>query len=254
MIILLSPAKSLNLEPIEIKNTSMPRGLEQSAVLVDKLKKTSAIGLKKLMSISDKIAELNVARYKSFSIPFTAENAKPAVHTFNGDVYTGLEASAFNKTEMNFAQKHVRILSGLYGILRPLDLMQAYRLEMGTKLKVGKNKNLYEFWGDQITDRINDDLAESKSKVVLNLASKEYFHSVKKDKVAGKIVNIHFKENRNGTYKVISFSAKKARGRMAHLIVKNKIKTVKGLEALEVNGYRFNKKFSEEGDLMFTID
>ena len=155
---------------------------------------------------------------------------------------------------MNFAQKHVRILSGLYGLLRPLDLIQAYRLEMGTKIKVGRKKNLYEFWGDQITDLINDDLAESKSKVVLNLASNEYFKSVNKDNIQGKIVNVYFKEKRNGHYKVISFNAKKARGRMTNLIVKNRIKTVKGLESLEVNGYTYNKKFSEPENLMFTIE
>lgn len=254
MIILLSPAKSLNLEPVAIKKHSMPRSLEQSVQLIDKLKKQSARGLKKLMSISDNIAELNVARYNSFSVPFTTENAKPAILTFNGDVYLGLEAASFNAADMNFAQKHIRILSGLYGILRPLDLIQAYRLEMGTKLKVGRKKNLYEFWGDHITEKINEDLAESKSKIVLNLASNEYFHSVKKDKVAGEIVTVHFKEKRNGHYKIISFNAKKARGRMAHLIVKNKIKTIKGLESLDVNGYKFNKKFSEPGNLMFTIE
>ena len=169
-------------------------------------------------------------------------------------MYTGLEADTFTAPEMNFAQKHIRILSGLYGALRPLDLMQAYRLEMGTSLKVGKHKNLYDFWGDQITNLINEDLAESKSKIILNLASNEYFHAIKKDKVAGEIVNVHFKEKRNGQYKIISFNAKKARGRMAHLIVKNKIKTVKELESLEVNGYCYNKKFSEPGNLMFTID
>ncbi|MFK7809677.1 MAG: peroxide stress protein YaaA [Saprospiraceae bacterium] len=254
MIILLSPAKSLNLDPIEVKNTSMPRALKQSAELVDNLKKTDSEGLKKLMSISDKIAALNVARYKSFTVPFTNDNAKPAIYTFNGDVYTGLEADAFKTREINFAQKHIRILSGLYGVLRPLDLMQAYRLEMGTKLKIGANKNLYEFWGDQITEWINDDLIESKSKIVLNLASNEYFRSVKKDKLKGKLVNVHFKENRNGNYKVISFNAKKARGRMAHLITKNKIKNLKDLEALDVNGYKFNKKFTEDGELMFTLE
>jgi uncharacterized protein len=254
MIVLLSPAKSLNLDPVPLKNTSIPRSLDQSAVLVEKLQKTSVGDLKKLMSISDKIATLNVARYRQFSTPFTADNAKAAILAFDGDVYTGLEADTFSPAELNFAQKHLRILSGLYGVLRPLDLMQPYRLEMGTSLKIGKHKNLYDFWGDHITTLLNEDLGESKSNILLNLASNEYFHAIKKDKIAGEIVDIHFKEKRNGQYAVISFNAKKARGRMAHLIVKNKIKTVKALESLDVNGYCYDKKLSEPQNLMFTLD
>ena len=254
MIVLLSLAKSLNLDPITVKKYTLPRSLEQSTVLVDQLKKKSANSIKKLMSVSDNIAQLNVARYNNFELPFTPDNAKPAALTFDGDVYVGLEAGTFTVREMNFAQKHIRILSGLYGLLRPLDLMQAYRLEMGTKLKVGKAKNLYQFWGDQITDQINEDLVESKSNVILNLASNEYFKSVNKKKINGQIVNVHFKEKRNGSYKVISFTAKKARGRMAHLIVKNKIKNIKDLEGLDVNGYKYNKRFSEPDNLLFTIE
>ena len=254
MIVLLSPAKSLNLEPTNIKKHSFPRSMDQSVVLVNKLQKRSAKGLKKLMGVSDNIAELNVTRYKNFTVPFSPENAKPAILTFDGDVYLGLEANTFNSKELDFAQKHIRILSGLYGLLRPLDLMQPYRLEMGTTLKVGKANNLYEFWGEQITEKINDDLAESKSEVLLNLASIEYFHSVKPNKIQTRIVNVRFKEKRNGEYKVISFNAKKARGRMAHLIVKNKIESPEELLKLDVNGYKYNKKLSKVDDLLFTLE
>ena len=254
MILLLSPAKSLNTEPVSIKKHSVPRSLEQSTVLVDQLKKKSANSLKKLMNVSDKLAELNVLRYQQFSLPFTPDNAKPAALSFTGDVYVGLEADSFTAREMDFAQKHIRILSGLYGVLRPLDLMQPYRLEMGTKIKIGRSKNLYEFWGTQITDQINEDLAATKSKVLLNLASNEYFKSVKPDQVNAQIVNVHFKEKRNGQYKMISFNAKKARGKMAHLVVKNKIKDMAGLKKLNVNGYTYNNKFSEPDNLLFTIE
>ncbi len=254
MIVLLSPAKSLNPDPVVLKNHTTPRSLDHTATLVSQLKKKSANSLKKLMGVSDKIAQLNVTRYNDFSLPFTPDNAKPAALTFNGDVYNGLEATAFNGHDLNFAQKHLRILSGLYGVLRPLDLMQAYRLEMGTKLKVGRAKNLYEFWDNHITLQLNNDIAATKSKRVLNLASNEYFHAVKPDQLDAPVVFVQFKEKRNGTYKVISFNAKKARGRMAHLVIKNRIKTVKPLQSLEVNGYRFNKALSEGANLVFTIE
>jgi len=166
----------------------------------------------------------------------------------------GLEANTFNKNDLKFADKHLRILSGLYGLLRPLDLMQPYRLEMGTSLKVGRKKNLYEFWGSQITELINYDLAESKSKLVLNLASKEYFKSVKVHELQKPVLNIHFQENRGGKYKVIAFNAKKARGRMAHLVIKERIKNPEDLKTLDVNGYVYNEAQSSEGNWAFTID
>jgi len=252
MILLLSPAKSLNLEPAKVKSFSQPRLLEESQSLVNVLKKKSSKKIKTLMKVSDKIADLNVDRYNRFNIPFTKDNAKPAVFTFNGDVYTGLQADTFDAADMKFAQQHLRILSGLYGVLRPLDLMQAYRLEMGTSLKNGRKKNLYEFWGTKITDIINDDLKKAKSEVVLNLASKEYFSSVKAAELQGNIVTIDFKENRNGVFKVISFNAKKARGAMAHKIIKKKITEVNKLKRLTIDGYKFNKDLSEEHRLVFT--
>ena len=252
MIILLSPAKSLNLEPAKSNGHSLPRLLPDSQALVDVLKKKSARSLKKLMGVSDKIAELNVERFNNFNLPFTSENAKPAVLTFDGDVYTGLQANTFNKADMQFAQKHLRILSGLYGVLKPLDLIQAYRLEMGTALTKGRKKNLYQFWDNKITDIINQDLEVSGSDLVLNLASKEYFSSVKTANLNGNVVTVDFKENRNGVLKVISFSAKKARGTMANKIIKNRITEVNKLKRLSVDGYKFNKDLSESHKLVFT--
>lgn len=252
MILLLSPAKSLNLDPVKAKRTTLPRLMEESEALVHVLKKKSANKLKELMKVSDKIAELNVERFNRFETPFTKTNAKPAILTFAGDVYTGLQADTFDADDMKFAQQHLRILSGLYGVLRPLDLMQAYRLEMGTSLKQGRKKNLYQFWDEKITTVINQDLKKSKSDLVLNLASKEYFSAVKKEHLTGNVVNIDFKEDRNGVFKIISFNAKKARGAMAHQIIKKKITEVNKLKRLNVDGYKYNKDLSEQHHLVFT--
>ncbi|MEM9921189.1 MAG: peroxide stress protein YaaA [Bacteroidota bacterium] len=251
MIVLLSPAKSLDYSPTEVTDHSIPRLLDDSEQLVSKLKKQSANSLKKLMSVSDKIAELNVERFRQFSRPFNLENAKQAILAFNGDVYTGLQAATFDKRDRNFAQKHLRILSGLYGLLKPLDLMQAYRLEMGTALKTGRKKNLYEFWDSRITQLLNEDVKASKSKAVLNLASKEYFKSVHADSLEVPLVTAHFKEYRNDRYKVISFNAKKARGSMAHLIIKNRLTKPEELKQFEIDGYQFSKELSDEANLTF---
>ncbi len=251
MIILLSPAKTLDFSPVNHPDATQPRLLDQSEKLVGTLKKKKAGDLKKLMKVSDNIATLNVERFNSFTTPFTEKNAKPAILAFKGDVYTGLDADGFSKTDLKFSQKHVRILSGLYGLLKPLDLMQPYRLEMGTKLKTGQLKNLYEFWDNRITDLLNDDFKNSKSTVFLNLASQEYMKSVQKNRLEGPLVNIHFKENRDGKLKVIAFNAKKARGAMTNLIVKNKIKSVNGLYGLEVNGYVYDENLSDKENLCF---
>ena len=251
MIILLSPAKTLDFTPVKHPAPSQPRLLEHSEKLVGVLKKKKVSDLKKLMKVSDNIATLNVERFQSFSTPFTTKNAKPAILAFKGDVYTGLEADSFNNSQLKFSQKHVRILSGLYGLLKPLDLMQPYRLEMGTKLKTGKLKNLYEFWDNQITDLLNQDFKKSKSTIFLNLASQEYMKSVQKDRLEGPLVNVHFKEDRNGKLKVIAFNAKKARGAMANLIVKNNITKVDGLYGLTVNGYVYDESLSDQENLCF---
>ena len=251
MLMILSPAKTLDFSPAEIENFSQPRLTPQSKKLVNVLKKKKAADLQQLMGVSEKIAALNVERFKSFTLPFSPENAKPSMLTFKGDVYLGLEAASFSEEESEFAQKHLRILSGLYGLLKPLDLMQPYRLEMGTKLKNGKFKNLYEFWGDRITELLNQDLTESGSDVLLNLASKEYFKAVQPKSFKGRIINIDFKEIRDGNLKVISFNAKKARGRMAHLVIKEKITNTEAIKDLAVNDYIFNPALSDENNYLF---
>lgn len=251
MLILLSPAKSLNFEPTDHTEYSMPRLLDNSDRLVKELKKKSARSLKKLMSVSDAIAELNVQRFQEYERPFAFGSAKQAVLAFDGDVYTGMQAETFTEEDLDFAQEHLRILSGLYGLLRPMDLIRAYRLEMGTKLRTGRRKNLYEFWGDKITELINEDLAETEGNVILNLASQEYFKSVNTKKLAGRLVSVHFKENRKGELKVISFNAKKARGAMAALAIKHRIIDPEELKELTPEGYDFSPEHSSADELMF---
>ena len=252
MILLISPAKTLDCSPTKLKKYSQPILIEESKILVDTLKDLSVKDFRKLMKVSEKIAELNVQRYQSFSTPFTLANAKQAGLAFKGDVYRGLDIESFDARDLNFAQKHLRILSGLYGVLKPLDLMQAYRLEMGTRLKIKNSKNLYDFWGDKIVNLINQDLEEQKSKALINLASQEYFHSVDTSKLNGKLYHIHFKENRNGKYKIISFSAKKARGMMCHYIVKNRLKRPSQLKKFDYEDYRFNEELSDVQSFVFT--
>jgi cytoplasmic iron level regulating protein YaaA (DUF328/UPF0246 family) len=197
-----------------------------------------------LMKISDKLAGLNADRYAQWSTPFNADNAKQAVLAFNGDVYIGLQAQTFEQQDFDFAQQHLRILSGLYGLLKPLDLMQAYRLEMGTKLATSRGKNLYEFWGDIITTKLNKDLAAQGDNVLINLASNEYFKAVKPRNLDGMIVNPVFKDEKNGEYKIISFYAKKARGLMARYIIKNRLDDVSQLRNFDLEGYSFSAALS----------
>ena len=254
MILLISPAKTLDFSETELTNHSTPRLLEDSEKLVAVLKKKSARSLKKLMNVSDAIAELNVDRFQKYETPFHPGNAKQAVLAFKGDVYLGLQAETFGEADFEFAQKHLRILSGLYGLLTPLDLMQPYRLEMGTRLRNGRKKNLYEFWDKKITALINEDLKESGNDIVLNLASQEYFHAVKPSLLHGNLFHVQFKELRNGAYKVISFNAKKARGTMSRLIIQNRINEIDALKPLEVDGYKYNQTLSDEQILVFTIE
>ncbi len=251
MILLLSPAKTLDFSQVGLKKYSLPRMLADSEKLVGIMRKKSARSLKQLMGVSDKIAEVNVKRFREFSLPFTAENAKQAVLAFKGDVYMGLQSDTFEEADFEFAQKHLRILSGLYGLLAPLDLMQAYRLEMGLPLKNGRKKNLYEFWGDKITELINSDLAESGSDTVVNLASQEYFRAVKPALLKGNLFHIHFKEWRNGQYKVISFNAKKARGILARQIIKNRITEIEEVKSFDVDGYVFKEELSGKREFLF---
>ncbi len=254
MLTLLSPAKTLDERPADTDFYSMPRLLDETDKLAHLLKKKKPEQIKSLMKVSDKLAMLNYERFQNFSLPFSLESTKQALFMFKGDVYIGLEAQKMEKSEVDFAQDHLRILSGFYGLLRPLDLMFPYRLEMGTKLSVGQKKNLYEFWGDKITNIVNEDMAASGSNILLNLASREYFKAINTKKIAGELVNVHFKENRNGQYKVIAFNAKKARGAMARQVIKYHIQDEEGLKSLLVNNYIYNEKMSQPGELVFTTD
>jgi len=251
MIALLSPAKTLDESPVSGLAVTETRLQNMSLQLIKKLRHKSVTSIQELMHVSEKLAILNKDRYKSYEEVFTSENAKPAALMFKGDVYTGLDAGSFSEQEMNFAQDHLRILSGLYGLLRPLDLIQPYRLEMGSKLQIAKHKNLYSFWGDKITTLLNEDLAKSKGNAVINLASQEYFHAIKTDKLDGEVINIHFKEDRAGVLKVISFNAKKARGKMAQLLIKEQLIEPQELKSLIADDYVFNAELSSANDWLF---
>ena len=220
MLMLLSPAKTLDYEtPATTNSFSIPDYLGKSSELVKVLKQKSFLDLMELMQVSQKIAELNVERFNQWKLPFSTENAKQAVLAFKGDVYTGLDASALSENRLAYTQSHLRILSGLYGLLRPLDLMQPYRLEMGLKLTTKKGENLYQFWGEKITDALNVLLAKQDEPVLINLASNEYFKSVQKKNLDGRLITPEFKDWKNGKYKMISFFAKKARGLMVRFAI-----------------------------------
>ncbi|MDN7125155.1 peroxide stress protein YaaA [Pseudidiomarina terrestris] len=252
MLVVLSPAKNLDYEsPLPTDEYSQPRLLDRAQELVDRCQSLSPQELGSLMKISDKLAGLNAARFSEWHQPFNPDNSRQAVFAFDGDVYTGLQAEKMSAETIAFAQEHLRILSGLYGVLRPLDLMQPYRLEMGTKLDTARGKNLYEFWGNTITDMLNEDLAAIDSDVLVNLASNEYFSSVVPKNLNAKVITPVFKDEKNGQYKVISFWAKKARGAMARFIMKEAIDSVAGLKQFNANGYRFNAEQSTETELVF---
>ncbi|NND77825.1 MAG: peroxide stress protein YaaA [Flavobacteriales bacterium] len=254
MLIVLSPAKRLDFDSVpRIKDFTVPEHLDDSEYLIGKLKKLSARQLEKLMSVSSDIANLNEERYKAWNLPFNLKNAKQAVFAFKGDVYVGLDAENYNKKDLEFAQKHIRILSGLYGVLRPLDLMQAYRLEMGTQLKVTpKKNNLYKFWDDRITKGIANAMEGIGSDDLINLASAEYFKSIKTKLLNKNIITPVFKDYKNGEFKVIQFLAKKARGYMTSYIVKNKIEKTEDIKGFDSEGYGFNARLSEGNNWVFT--
>ncbi|TXF91515.1 peroxide stress protein YaaA [Neolewinella aurantiaca] len=251
MLILLSPAKTLDMTPVATPATQ-PRLLKDTEQLAKVLRKQSRADLQDLMHISEKLADLNYQRNQEFSLPFTDSNAKPAGLAFRGDVYQGLEMESLSEAEAAFANEQIRILSGLYGILRPNDLMQAYRLEMGTKLKTRRGGNLYEFWGDRITKVLNEDITEGNHDLVLNLASQEYFKSVNTKKLGTRLLTAHFKEAHNGKFRVVAFNAKRARGRMANLITREGITSAEPLKELVVNDYVFNPELSTENDWVYS--
>ena len=252
MLFLLSPAKSLDYDtPWEGVPHSQPQFVERSAQLIGLLRKRTPAQLSSLMGISDALASLNAARYQAWSKKFTAQNAKPAVLAFNGDVYEGLDAPSLKPAQLAWAQDHVAILSGLYGVLRPLDLMQPYRLEMGTALANPQGPNLYQFWGQDIAAHLNERLRGAPQPVVVNLASQEYFKSVDRKVLQARVIDCVFEEGRAGQYKVISFMAKRARGLMVRHAITKKIKTPAALETFQAEGYAFAPEVSTTERLVF---
>ena len=252
MLVVVSPAKNLDFESeIPVSQFTQPAMLEDTERLMEVCRTLSPADLSSLMKISDKLATLNANRFAEFSTPFSPDNARQAMYAFNGDVYTGLDAYSLDSETVEYAQKHLRILSGLYGLLRPLDLMQAYRLEMGTKLANPEGKGLYAFWDDRITYMLNKALEEQGDNVLINLASNEYFKAVKKKSLDGMIITPTFKDCKNGQYKIISFFAKKARGLMARYILENRVEDVEGLKNFDVDGYVFSEEQSSSTELVF---
>lgn len=253
MIITLSPSKGQNFEePVRTSKHSTPVALKDSQLLIKELRKLKTGELKKMMSVSDNIAKLNVERYKAFKTPFTLSNARQAIFAFKGDVYTGIEIDSFTEADLAFAQKHLRILSGLYGTLRPLDLIQPYRLEMKTQLGNVRGDNLYQFWGDSITQNINKEMAKQKEPVLVNLASNEYFKVIKPGLLKGRLLNINFKETRNGKARVVAIFAKRARGMMTDYILRNRIENPEQIKKFKAGGYRFSKSDSDDSQWTFT--
>ena len=253
MLIVISPAKSLDFKtPPVIPDFTVPEFLNESEKLIGRLKTFSPKKLSDLMSISADLGELNFKRFQEWHLPFTPENAKQAILAFSGDVYQGLNATTLSEKNLELTQSKLRILSGLYGVLKPLDLMQPYRLEMGTKLKYYKSKDLYSFWNPLITTKINEAVSESGNNILVNLASNEYFKSIDKKKLKSEIVTPDFKELKNGEYKMISFFAKRARGLMSRFIIENNISDPSDLLAFDAEGYAYNSRLSKPENPVFT--
>lgn len=253
MLIVISPAKLLDFStPPTTTSFTVPEMLKESEKLIGSLRKMSPQQISKLMRISDSLGELNFQRFQSWHLPFTTKNAKQAVLAFNGEVFRGLKATTLSEGQLLLAQTKLRILSGLYGVLKPLDLMQPYRLEMGTKMKYRKSKDLYTFWKTLITEKINEAVAESGNAVLVNLASNEYFKSIDKKKLKAEIITPGFKDLKNDNYKTITVFAKKARGLMTRFIIENKIYDVESLQAFDSEGYNFNPRLSKPGNPVFT--
>lgn len=254
MIAVVSPAKNLDFKSeINVKGTQ-PRLMECTNELIDVLRKKSVDEVQELMSISKQLAGLNVHRYKEFDPKHTEENARPSALAFNGDVYQGLQAETFDEKKFEFAQKHFRILSGLYGLLRPLDLIQPYRLEMGTKLAFDDYKTLYEYWDRKILDLLLEDLKAQGDDIILNLASNEYFKSIDKKDMPARVIDVEFKDFKNGKYKIISFYAKKARGLMSRFMIEHQITNPADLRGFDYEGYYFDEEASTENKLAFKRD
>ena len=255
MLMVISPAKTLDYKSeLVTSRFTQPEHLDQSQLLIEQLRQLNPEQIGKLMKLSDPLAGLNAARYGSWQTPFSPDNARQALLAFKGDVYTGLAVEDFSDADFDFAQQHLRMLSGLYGLLRPLDLMQAYRLEMGTKLTNPRGKDLYAFWGERISGWLNQALAGQGDDVLLNLASNEYFSSIKRKALQARIIETEFKDLKNGQYKIISFYAKKARGMMARYVIKNQLRDPAALQQFDVQGYRYSAEQSGTDKLVFLRD
>ncbi|WLS78332.1 peroxide stress protein YaaA [Erwinia pyri] len=252
MLMVISPAKTLDFDsPLATKRFTQPALLDDSQKLIEIARQLTPAQIASLMSISDKLAELNANRFNDWHPPFTPDNARQAILAFKGDVYTGLQAETFSEKEFDFAQQHLRMLSGLYGLLRPLDLMQPYRLEMGIRLDNPAGKDLYAFWGDRLTEALNAALAGQGDDVLINLASDEYFRAVKPKQLNGRIIKPVFLDEKNGKFKVISFYAKKARGLMSRYVIQQGLTKPDQLKNFDVAGYLYSAEESNETDLVF---
>lgn len=255
MLTVISPAKTLDYDtPPVTERFTLPRHLDHSQELIEQLRAMSPAQISELMHLSDKLAGLNAARFGSWTPTFTPENAKQALLAFKGDVYTGLDAQTLTEDDLSYAQDHLRMLSGLYGLLRPLDLMQPYRLEMGTKLANARGKDLYAFWGTRISEWLNEALAEQGDDVLLNLASNEYFSAVKRSALKARVINVDFKDLKNGQHKIISFYAKKARGMMSRFVIEERISDPTQLKQFDVQGYYYSAEQSKAENLVFLRD
>ena len=255
MLAIISPAKRLDYaSPVPTRKHTQPQFLDDSGELIGELRQLAPPDVADLMGISSNLAELNVDRYATWQPPFTRRNARQAILAFKGDVYLGLDAYAYTERDFTWAQKHLRILSGLHGLLKPLDLVQPYRLEMGTRLKTGRGSDLYEFWGEKVTDALNEAITAQRQPLLINLASNEYFSVLDAGRVDARIVTPTFRDLKNGRYKFLSFFAKRARGLMTSYIVKNRIATLKALKAFDWQGYRFSKEHSRGDDWVFLRD
>ncbi len=251
MLYVISPAKTLDFETPCDAEKSYPKFQKEALELIGVLKEKSPEEIQNLMSLSENLAELNVDRYRKFSKGKNTKRAKQAVYAFKGDVYVGLDAEELTNDEILYAQEHLRILSGLYGLLRPLDLIQPYRLEMGTKLAFDDYRTLYNYWADTIVNEVNKELKKLKTKTLLNLASNEYFKAINRPALKANVVNVEFLENHNGEYKIISFFAKKARGTMVQFLVRNQINDIEGVKTFDYDGYLFDADASTEHNLVF---
>lgn len=253
MLVVVSPAKNLDFKPQKIiQEYTLPEFTDRSETLIASLRKLTTKQISQLMDVNPSIAELNFKRYADWHLPFTPENAKQAILAFKGEVYLGLKAWTFAEKDFHYAQDHFRMLSGLYGVLRPLDLMQPYRLEMGIKLETQSAPNLYRYWGDTITEKLNEVLKPMKKPVLVNLASSEYFKSVNQKILSAPVINIEFLENKDSDYRTIVVYTKKARGMLSRFVIQNQIEEPEDMKAFDEEGYIFNSRLSKGNNWVFT--